>query len=53
MNQLVDALRHEKVFRDDFFYWLCSDVISMSQPGPPHGEALPAIERRSEPRQQS
>jgi DNA-binding NtrC family response regulator len=30
-NQPVDALRDKKVFRDDFFYRLCSDVITVPQ----------------------
>jgi DNA-binding NtrC family response regulator len=28
-NQPLDALRERKVFRDDFFYRLCSDVITV------------------------
>ena len=28
-NQPIDALRDRKVFRDDFFYRLCSDVITV------------------------
>jgi transcriptional regulator with AAA-type ATPase domain len=28
-NKAIDELRHEKKFRDDFFYRLCSDIITV------------------------